>query len=1159
MSTFKKTVSIVTALTTTLWLSGVAMIMPVSAVTIVDGDLIRANGGIDVYIVKIVGAKKFKRLILNPDIFNQYGHLKWENIKDVDSSVLDEYTTSTLVRADGDTKVYRLIPNGDVGEKKWVESLDCFNSKGYDWDSVYTINNFERDSYTTSATTECGGTTPGEEGITLSLASDTPAASAVPKNAYGVTFMKVKVDGSGTISQLIVKRSGAGAVSDFDNVYLYENGTRLTSGRSISSSTGKVTFIGLDITAPTTIEVVADLSATAGNADYFEIESASDVTADTTVNGNFPIQGNVMTMSGSDAGTLTVARYGSTAYNVAVGAKEAEVSAFKVTANSEGTKIDRIQLYQSGTVDNNKLTNLKLKVSGSTVSETESINDDGYAVFLFDPPLEINKGSNKVFHVYADNSGKRDDTIIFYLDLATDIHGIGSTYGYGMKATITNYDSDTYITATLEGGDVTLAFNGPSATSIGTNTNDTVFLDYSMTAESAVEVKQTRLIWCWDDGGNGTYDNATTDFGDVEDVKIVDVDTGTVLVGPVDGDSFTTTIAACPGSKNGLYYTFTDNFDIAAGQTRHLQVTADVKTSNSGTTALGNGDVIKVILEGYGDLGGTNGSTSVMKYSGTTTAVKAADIVPSSDMSGNEMTISTASLTVGLAALPISQTVVKNEEGVDTVAFTMTTSDASPITVTALTLRGYVADSGTSLTAGKTADDIYIKNLVSSVYLYDGDGNKIAGPQGFSGTNSRDVAFSGLNWTIPAGTTAKLVVKADMSSLAASGTSDVLSFDINDADVDITCQDDAGNSVDAAGDQPNGAGSPTVIVTRRDSGTLTVSQADTMPTADAVYFGESGALFSKFNFTARYEPFYVTKLNIYSGDTAATVKKDVSKVVIDYINKDGASKTAEATMGTNASASFVFTDDADKIYVPKDSTVTVTVKADLNSWAAGAVVGNFSLDFSGGNADEFKAIGVGSGTTIEGDNTNIDNQAGTNMYVYRSYPDFEEVTLPDGATSGSGTVIGKFKIYARGYDVLFGTTAAASGTLQFDTVSSGDSSGGNVTAYLYDDDSGTLLDTATVATGTKNASVTFSKFTSALAISAGTYKTVRVEMDLSNYDDPVDTTNGVGADYFQLVLQDQANVIKWVDYSGTDQNNDQANVAGVLDKLPARGPYLKAQ
>lgn len=116
--------------------------------SIPEGGLIRAVGDIDVYIVKYVGAKKFKRLILSPSVFNNYGHLKWGDIKDVDRSVTDSFVTSDLVRVVNDTKVYKLYPFGDIGEKRWVKTFEAFTRLGFDWDSIYQINQFDRDSYT---------------------------------------------------------------------------------------------------------------------------------------------------------------------------------------------------------------------------------------------------------------------------------------------------------------------------------------------------------------------------------------------------------------------------------------------------------------------------------------------------------------------------------------------------------------------------------------------------------------------------------------------------------------------------------------------------------------------------------------------------------------------------------------------------------------------------------------------------------------------------------------------------------------------------------------------------------------------------------------------------------------------------------------------------
>lgn len=119
---------------------------------IIDGDLITTANSFDIYIVKLIGEKKFKRLILNPDIFNSYGHLKWGNVKTVSQAVQDAYMLSDLVlevNPDGsvvDPKVYKVssAPNSDIGQKQWLNmTATQFVAAGYDWDAVYKINNTE--------------------------------------------------------------------------------------------------------------------------------------------------------------------------------------------------------------------------------------------------------------------------------------------------------------------------------------------------------------------------------------------------------------------------------------------------------------------------------------------------------------------------------------------------------------------------------------------------------------------------------------------------------------------------------------------------------------------------------------------------------------------------------------------------------------------------------------------------------------------------------------------------------------------------------------------------------------------------------------------------------------------------------------------------------
>ncbi len=120
------------------------------AQVISDGDLVKTATHENVYIVKIVGTKKFKRLILNPNIFNQYSHLRWENIKTISEALFGQYKLSYLVREINDTKVYQLIPDEDTGTKRWVNLAPReFEAAGFDWDSIYIMNQYERDSYNT--------------------------------------------------------------------------------------------------------------------------------------------------------------------------------------------------------------------------------------------------------------------------------------------------------------------------------------------------------------------------------------------------------------------------------------------------------------------------------------------------------------------------------------------------------------------------------------------------------------------------------------------------------------------------------------------------------------------------------------------------------------------------------------------------------------------------------------------------------------------------------------------------------------------------------------------------------------------------------------------------------------------------------------------------
>ncbi|MCK5123132.1 MAG: DUF4352 domain-containing protein [Candidatus Pacebacteria bacterium] len=121
----------------------------VNAIDIPNGATIKTANHPDVYIVKYINGKQFKRLVLNPQVFESYGHLRWEDILIISQSEMDSFATSDLVRVDGQTDIYQLVPNGDVGTKTLLES-----TVGYDLDSAYTINAVDFGNYVISEAVE---------------------------------------------------------------------------------------------------------------------------------------------------------------------------------------------------------------------------------------------------------------------------------------------------------------------------------------------------------------------------------------------------------------------------------------------------------------------------------------------------------------------------------------------------------------------------------------------------------------------------------------------------------------------------------------------------------------------------------------------------------------------------------------------------------------------------------------------------------------------------------------------------------------------------------------------------------------------------------------------------------------------------------------------
>ena len=826
----------------TVWALSFAFVGVASAATgtPVDGSLISVDGDENIWIAKEINGKKFKRLILDEQVFESYGHLEWEDVLSVTQAVLDSYTQSNLVRvfdpANGvdEEMVYFQLPNltGDNGFVNWVNvtAEEFTDLLGLDWDSVYTINVFERDIYTQGTDIDDvasldaaraqdptngdnNNTTPSGDGFTVE-ANDMPAAGVTPLSATNVEFLNFSITSADdyTINGMTFSRKGVGSDNDFSNVYLYEGDTRLTTGKSVGSDTQQVVFGNLNLVFDDNetrdFRLLVDTAATtAGNLNFFELSSVT--TEDDVAVEGLPISGTTYTWSASPAGVLTIAT-GGTPSNPSLGETNALLAQFKLSASSaEDMDVERIALTNSGSANLDGVENWSLLFGGDEVAASSVTGD--VVTFVFDEPFLVKKGQSRTFEVRGDLTGgglKRDETVRLYLDETADLFGTGRTFGAGTGVTNSFTSSSGSTSLTIQGGTVTVTFSGlPAARDIAQGADEVVFLDFTISSEENVEFRSTQILF-----ENVTDSDITTQFAanHFTDIKMIDVDTGGAVVGPFDLEDMT------DGGGATASKTETDRYTVNAGTTRHFQITADVADA---ATASKN---YRVHLSAFG--------ASAIKSLDTGNFVSTDDIVPSAAVIGNQLQVKASSLNVTRASTPVSDTFVKGTNDIGAAGFLFKAGDASDVTITSLKLSAYVDDTTSGTLTKDTDTTVVAQNLIGSAKIFDGT-TQLGTAESFDA--SGEATFNGLSWDIPAGATKKLTVKVNVpNQTLGNSNSDRLKVDFASVAADISSTDEDGNDItETAGtitggqaSVPNGGTADVgTIITVSNSGSLAVA------------------------------------------------------------------------------------------------------------------------------------------------------------------------------------------------------------------------------------------------------------------------------------------------------------------------------------------------
>ena len=967
----------------------------VDGVTIYDGDLISSNAtnpdgtptyeSLDIYIAKVVSdTETYKRLILNPQVFDSYGHLNWGDVKEVDQSVMDSFTTSDLVRQDGTDEVYSLVADDDTGTKHWVNltAEQFVDEAGADPDSIYTVNSTDIGNYTTGAAytdvqSFIDRTPPAEAvgtGLTVALASDTPAAASYVRDSTAAAvhaqavadFVKINFtaasDGDVKVTNLKLTRSGLSADTDLSAIYLYDGDTMIAEHTSFSSKV--ITFnnaAGLfTVTAGTTksIAVKADIAAGTSTVSsiILGINSASDVTTDgASVNGTFPINGNQMAVGVvSDLGYINVTSTTTFPATINPGVTDEELWRFTLTANDQDMLVEKIKLTVVGTVSTADLANFKLEQGGVQIGSTvEAMNDSKEVVFdLSGDPYKITSGQSKVIVVKGDVVSGSSRAFKLTLRKVNDL--IVKDDGYGVYvaplsagAAFSLIDPDPTGDGTnINSGTLTVAVASDSPTgniaSAATGVSLAKFT-YKATGED-VKVSYVRVTVDEEDGDKELRNGKLYWDG----VQVGNTDT-VVADGAV--------VAGAANDTNAN--TFSMSQVVPAGETVTLEYKADIIDNATGNGLAADQTIVVHLDAGTTDAIGQSSLANVATAAAT----------------AKTLTVATGALSVAKNTSlhdysSTNATGVKGATNVKVGSFSLTAGAGESVTVTQLV----IGDLSGGSDFGDNFQNLKLMNGTTELSTTKGTLDGVAG-EDYTFNLSPPVS-------IAAGAQYVVDVYADILSGAAGFTTAAGVVGLEFVSASATGDD---TSTDATGSLSATSLQKLYIAS---AGTITVVADAATPAAGQLVMGETDVEITKLKFTAgTSEDVNISRIKIT--DSTGDYNSSLSNVKL----YDGTTQIGSTVASFSSDvAEFVLTTDW---VIPAGTSKVLTVKVSVNAYPNATSGGTVTLAISG--TGDIDSIGAASGAGVS---ETVTSATGTAQDIYRT-----KVTVAKGSSSPSGSAV----------------------------------------------------------------------------------------------------------------------------------------------------------
>lgn len=1054
---FKRFLSIALSVTTTVWLSGLTLLLPASPALAVapgdfglkEGDLIRAPSlpapeGFKVYIINDGG---FKRHIFNPDVFNMYGHLKWENIKDVAANVVTSFTTSDLYRIDGDPRVWSVDPNG---VRHWINmTADQYVQKGYKWEQIFLINEKEGNYYTQGSDITPGTTPPPPPvvptgSVSASLSPSTPvantlAASTVFNNVLTVRFMAGAQAAS--ISGLTLTKGGLIANSNVSGISLWQGSKRVSNVLTSLTSAGKATFVlGTPVSVPASSSVDLDVKinlgsgATSGTLNFM-VSSVGDVSASGTVTGTFPVQGNTFSLASAGAigaYTLSAQSVGGTSSdfpasgsgNIEIGVAGREIGKFQVneTSGKEDLLVKQVTIYTQGSVREGDLLNWKLYDPNNAELSTGTVALP-YVTFDLATPYRVPQGTNRNLSVKVDPMDGADRTIRLHIQNDYDLIVQGEQTGafIAPSSFADTASSDGYFR--LKQGALTVS--------------KTVASPSGNLAPGATDVELARFDL------RATGEQLEIRKLDLEIVEAVSTSTqlltGNVKIQSGDGAVTYLSVAADTANiqrtSNTVESTRSDlntYIVIPSGTTKTVKVVGTLKTT------VGASQTYKVKIGNY------NAWRSSTK--------DFADLLPSTYTDGNTLTVQTSALTVAKNTSIGDRNVAKGAVNELVGSFTFQAGSAEDVNISSITI-GYSAT---------PADELRnVKVMVDGAQF----GSTTVGTP-----NATSDSFTG-TLVVKKSTTALVEVRANVESGVT--TDDTVAMKVNA--VSATGKD-TGNTITAA--STAGVALSTTAITGQTvtykTGTLTISRDANSPAASIIIAGTSGLELEKVRFEALNDALTLKKVRFEASVSGAG--KYVSKLFLC----DGTSDTSSAcATGVNLVGDEALFDGLSIALSPGTAKV-LTLKANLSAAADGVKqasdVAAFAMRIKSDGSSDMQVTGSQGDLTADSINDSGSNTAiaaSNSMLFHLTQPVITKDTVSSTSLGGSTEQeIFKFKVTSKNANVELNV-----GEIKIALTASGMNTAGSIRTFkLYKGSALVAQNLTTVLnTSTATATLTFNQ------------------------------------------------------------------------------------